>query len=45
MRETLRALRDYFRQKFLLGWLPDHQEVFKEHMKLKGYAFSIELTK
>ena len=39
------ALRDYLRQKFLLVWLPDHIELFKEHMQRKGYAFEVELTK
>ena len=39
------ALRDYLRQKFLLVWLPDHIELFKEHMQHKGYAFNVELTK
>ena len=39
------ALRDYLRQMFLLVWLPDHIELFKEHMQRKGYAFNVELTK
>ncbi len=39
------ALRDYLRQKFLLLWLPKHIDLFKEHMRLKGYAFNVELTK
>jgi len=39
------ALRDYLRQRFLLVWLPAHREVFKEHVRLKGYAFEVELTK
>ena len=51
MRQTLWALRDYLRQVFLWLWLPDHLEVFKEHVRHKGYLFpaiegkNIELTK
>lgn len=39
------ALRDYLRQKFLWVWLPEHVEVFKEHLQRKGYLFNVELTK
>ena len=45
VRETLRALRDYLRQFFILVWLPDHTELVKEHLRLKGYAFDAKLTK
>ena len=46
LRQTLMALRDYLRQVYLLQWLPDHIEVFKEHLRTSGYLFpDVELTK
>ena len=45
VRETLRALRDYLRQIFLFDWLPDHRELVKEHLLLKGFLFEPKLTK
>ena len=46
LRQTLMALRDYLRQVYLLQWLPDHIEVFKEHLQTSGYLFpDAELTK
>ncbi len=32
-------------QRFLLIWPPNHLEVLSEHVRLKGYVFSVELTK
>ena len=37
VRQTLMALRDYLRQRFLLYWLPENGELFKEHLREKGY--------
>jgi hypothetical protein len=34
------ALRDYLRQRFLVSWLPQNGELFKEHLQTKGYCFS-----
>lgn len=46
LRQTLMALRDYLRQVYLLQWLPEHIEVFKEHLRASGYLFpDAELTK
>ena len=45
MRQTLLALRDYLWQRATLVWLPKNLEVVKEHLKLKGYLFNVELTK
>ncbi len=46
LRQTLMALRDYLRQVYLLQWLPEHIEVFKEHLRTSGYLFpDVELTK
>ena len=44
LRQTIRALQDYLRQRFWLHWLPEHQEVFKEHTRQKGYCFSLEFA-
>jgi hypothetical protein len=45
VRQALFALRDYLWQKATLVWLPDNLEVLKEHLRLKGYLFNVELTK
>jgi hypothetical protein len=45
VRQTLAAFRDYLEQQWL-RWLPDHLEVFKEHLDAKRYSFALaELTK
>lgn len=40
VRQTLMALRQYLRQRFLERWLPQNGELFKEHLQNKGYCFS-----
>ena len=39
IRQTLMALRDYLRQLYTFVWLPQHIEVFKEHLQTSGYLF------
>lgn len=39
IRQTLMALRDYLRQFYTFVWLPQHIEVFKEHLQNSGYLF------
>jgi len=48
VRQTLMALRHYLRQRFLERWLPQNSELFKEHLRSKGYCFSsgfVNMTK
>ena len=44
VRQTLMALRHYLRQRFLERWLPQNGELFKEHLRSKGYCFSPQLV-
>ena len=44
VRQTLMALRDYLRQRFLEQWLPQNGELFKEHLQSKGYWFGPQLV-
>lgn len=38
------ALRQYLRQRFLGRWLPHNGELFKEHLRSKGYWFSPQIV-
>ena len=44
LRQTLMALRHYLRQRFLVQWLPQNGEHFKEHLQQKGYWFGQQLV-
>ena len=38
------ALRAYLAQRFLVCWLPQNSELFKEHLQSKGYWFRPEVV-
>jgi hypothetical protein len=44
VRQTLRALQDYFTQRFLEVWLPENGALFKEHLQSKGYWFGPQVA-